>query len=351
MSQPRKSSRSGFTLVELLVVIAIIGILMGLLIPAVQRVLETANRAKCSNNLRQIGLAAANAFTANNRYPPAYGNYSGKPGDTNVPPYNGSLFYHLSQYVDQTGIWQRYPPTVSIPGSGTGVLVQPYATPNSVDDIAALQKIQIYICPSDSQGDPRGYTDIGPAGGVQGWAGVNTVWGNNCYAGNYLLFGLNAPKISSIVDGQSTTVMFTEKAPTCGSTGGSLWASPPFLNYAVSSGTYGWNSFGSFFGGKSAGPGGAMVPTATGWPPASGTTPITMFQIASPGFACNPDLAQSPHTSGINVCMCDGSVALVTSNISPATWSALVTPYPIVGVSYPSGGVARSDVVGADFGQ
>jgi prepilin-type N-terminal cleavage/methylation domain-containing protein/prepilin-type processing-associated H-X9-DG protein len=348
MSQPKKGARGGFTLIELLVVIAIIGVLMGLLLPAIQRVRAAANRTACANNIRQIGLALQSANAAQNRLPPAFGGYNGKPtyqtvGNPPPPPtpYGASIFYHLLPHLEQAGTYQRFAPVFNyIAGNYTlapaGVLSTP---PNngvgSADDNAAQFKVPAYMCPADTTGDSSGITSASGLSGANG-----SVWGENCYAANYLVFGselVASPKIpESVPDGLSSTIFFTEKPPICSNVGGNLWAAAPYFpaspqsNYA---GTFGYNRF---FAGTTA---------AYRFPnPTNSYNASLSFQQIAPGTACNPLDAGTPHDSGINVAMGDGSVRFVSNSVSATTWSALVTPYPIPGL-----GIPRSDVPGADW--
>src|SRR5882724_10046271 len=128
----------GFTLIELLVVIAIIAILIGLLLPAVQKVREAAARAKCSNNLKQLGLAMHNYESSNGVFPPGRNQY---PKVVSAPA-------RLLAYVEQENL-QRL---VNYDGT--------LADPQNV--LASQTKVGLFICPSDpAGGQVPGMSDFG----------------------------------------------------------------------------------------------------------------------------------------------------------------------------------------------
>ncbi len=138
----RRPSRPGFTLIELLVVIAIIGILIGLLLPAVQRVRESASRTQCTNNLKQIGVALHNYHGAFLKFPPGYVDGNTDPNstpDNDVGPGWGWAASILP-YLEQNAVWSQINFSQGII-SGTNATV-------------AQVVLKIYQCPSDPEQEP-----------------------------------------------------------------------------------------------------------------------------------------------------------------------------------------------------
>jgi prepilin-type N-terminal cleavage/methylation domain-containing protein len=311
----------GFTLIELLVVIAIIAILIGLLLPAVQKVREAAARAQCQNNLKQIGLAIQNcADTNQGNLPPANGTYPvnlrgaqqwvcPKTADTGW----GGVLYHLLPYIEQDNLYKATKCYNSgQPVTGYGIEDGgPPGCPNSGNChgyVYINKVIKTYLCPSDPTSN----------NGTSGWAGVGS------YAYNGILFPADWVGYSrfpaSITDGTSNTIFMTEVYA-----GGT---------YNQSDQTLWWWDYNSFQTPPSAngdcgglnryGPLQAWAPLITPAPSYCVNThaPWTWGGQVS-ACMCR---AVSPHTGGINAGLGDGSVKFVAQGISPTTWFWACTP-------------------------
>jgi prepilin-type N-terminal cleavage/methylation domain-containing protein/prepilin-type processing-associated H-X9-DG protein len=159
-SVPRKS---GFTLVELLVVIAIIGILVALLLPAIQAAREAARRTQCANNIKQLGLASMNYVSARRGFPVGLQGPSGCPGSTGAAPPYTNVMVETLPYIEESNLQTNFDKKV-----GTGNTAGPN-TNGGADSIAA-QVIKTFKCPS---------TVLPPTNTVSGF-----VFGTTDYAGN-----------------------------------------------------------------------------------------------------------------------------------------------------------------------
>jgi prepilin-type N-terminal cleavage/methylation domain-containing protein/prepilin-type processing-associated H-X9-DG protein len=296
----------GFTLIELLVVIAIIGILVSLLLPAVQKVREAANRIKCANQLRQLALGAANCDSTYNKMPPMYGTFPGNAGA-------GTVFYWLLPFLEQDAVYQQ--------GKQADGSYNPYGGPNGT---ACFNVIKIFECPSDPSWDPTG----------QAWAGG---WAYGCYAANFQVFGRpsmgdnnginmqNSPSLSrTFTDGTNDTIMFAERYCRVSHDNSGNYQRGTFWCHG------GWNPgwMPMFAYGNAQGTAGY----ATGWEAGFGpgaVGPNSKFQSQPNPWDQVPAyeyMSHSGHTGGMNVSMADGSGHFLSNGVDPNVWWALCTP-------------------------
>ncbi|WP_428303720.1 DUF1559 domain-containing protein [Lacipirellula sp.] len=333
-------SPKGFTLVELLVVIAIIGVLVALLLPAVQAAREAARRSSCTNNLRQIGLAALNYESANKAFP------LGRPKIYPTPGVNNTQWGHLSRvlpYVEGSSIHSLIDFTKA-----------PAAPANAQ---AVMSKIQFLICPTDTEDRVNGTFCAA--------TGDQYDWGRTSYRGN----GGNQPgqtaeptaalpkpeelnngiyitnvivKASHITDGLSNTAMYSEKVRGDGNE----------TNVEVASDWFKISGTGASAD--------SIYTSCSGVIPANQTSRATQFPCSgrnwthgdySPtrynhimppnGNSCtqassggnltatpvNEDggatTASSQHSGGVNVTMADASTRFVGDSIDRFVWNAL----------------------------
>jgi prepilin-type N-terminal cleavage/methylation domain-containing protein len=296
--------RAAFTLIELLVVIAIIAVLIGLLLPAVQKVREAAARIQCQNNLKQLALAVHDYAGANDGQLPPVNFYQVVNPATGAAA-QGSAHYAILPCIEQDNVFRQYTQDVPNPGYLGAVNVP----------------LKNFSCPSDPT-QSNGLAVGGP---------YDHKWGLSCYSYNLVLFGgsYNAVntvlgrsaspyKIGNIPDGSSNTIGLGEQTggyPGSFSNNGyngseayNTWAWP--ATPLTTGGTYGPYSPDPTYL-----PGGALY--GANYPmPQCGVTPLQS----------DPTRFQSCHPGIINVSMMDGSVRTIGSGVSQFNWNLALNP-------------------------
>ena len=277
-------TRRAFTLVELLVVIAIIGVLIALLLPAVQQAREAARRMQCTNNQKQIALAMHNHHDVFKKLPI---------GATNAPRH--TFWVEIWDFIEQHALADKYDKTQPF-------YVSPHIVQNSTNGLCA-QIVEGYYCPSDK---------------------INVLWQGDAYwrvRGNYVgNFGYTAGAddtlksapfarndgvryMSDILDGTSNTLLISE---------------------VIMAKANNWDSRGDIL--NDDGPGSGFMTNNT---PNGGIDNPQLCTNAAPNPPCTTDsstpthvAARSRHPGGVNAALADGSVRFIPETVSLAVWRA-----------------------------
>jgi prepilin-type N-terminal cleavage/methylation domain-containing protein len=346
--------RHGFTLIELLVVIAIIAILIGLLLPAVQKVREAAARAQSSNNIKQLALALHNYAGAYNGSMPQLVDQTPNAPNTSSNG-NGaglqSIWYNILPYIEQDNVYRIYQKGAATPSLW---YINTYTTTTGgiPPGGAAGNIIKTLISPADSTAS-NGTTvpvtkSVLPQPATPYAASLSGNWATASYAVNALIFkSNNAGLPRTFVDGTSNTIMIGERYQVCTNGtnivynlwGVGMWAPemPAFaaLTPAALTTSPSTNQISPFLPLSTTYQAGTIqvkigreTPNTGQVPPGPATNvPYRPFQAAPRGATpCDGRVAQTPHQSGMLVGLGDGSVRSVSPTISEWTYWAACTP-------------------------
>jgi len=330
MATQRRGPHRAFTLIELLVVIAIIAILIGLLLPAVQKVRDAASRMQCQNNLKQMGLALANFDGVYGKLPAAlihsgrYNNpnnrkYQGPEvdlsSDQTYMVYNHSGFVALLPYIEQDNLFRQY--NYKARASASSPYGLPVAPQSAANDAVAAVNVKIYVCPSDENPPPVETQSPGTTSYFYEMVSARrsnylfSTGATTDYDGNWNTlakssrgaFGNNgAIAINRVADGTSNTIAIGESSQ---------------QNKAYT------NIFGPYWG--------TGTHTAVhGWGVSNGTQPNYPY---GPCYGNNSGRQcpyawgfGSAHSGGTNFVFLDGSVKLIRDGVNLSVWQGLCTP-------------------------
>jgi prepilin-type N-terminal cleavage/methylation domain-containing protein/prepilin-type processing-associated H-X9-DG protein len=299
----RTSRRAAFTLIELLVVIAIIAVLIGLLLPAVQKVREAAARMQCSNNLKQIALAIHNYHSTYEKFPPPRGTNS--PGFTAYRGWMCEVLPYVEQDAGRRALGDTWPGTFFT--IGYKLKFKAYLCPSdprdlyrSASDPGMTSYLGVTGAYTQKSGQPAGYQ---PGDGVAARDGIFDPGPNQTVFPNTAAMNAEAVrrgiKITAITDGTSNTLMLGERPP-----------DQPLY--------WGWWSVSDYD---------CLLATVNSVyldsPTQTGSNPVCVapgrFSPGNPAFACHANHFYSMHTGGANWAMGDGSVRFLSYSAQPLT--------------------------------